>query len=96
MLIRGPTTRSVVDLDYAGQMTLEASEWLEAYASKLGVPAPSAEEKELILALAGVAAHASERTAAPISCWVAARAGVPLADATNAARQLANDLASGE
>ena len=50
---------------------------------------PSAEEIDAILALAGVAAHASERIAAPVACWMAAGADVSLADA----RRLADELA---
>jgi acyl-coenzyme A thioesterase PaaI-like protein len=40
-------------------------------------------------ALAGVAAHASERKAAPVACWLAARAGVEPAVARERAHQLA-------
>ena len=74
-------------------MTVEANEWLQRFAAKLGAEPPSSEEQELLLGLAGVAAHASERTAAPISCWLAARSGASLADATAAARELAEELA---
>ena len=66
-----------------------AQEWLSDYADRLGVPMPSAEEIDAILALAGVAAHASERIAAPVACWMAAGADVSLADA----RRLADELA---
>jgi sulfite reductase beta subunit-like hemoprotein len=66
-----------------------AQEWLSDYADKLGVPMPSAEEIDAILALAGVAAHASERIAAPVACWMAAGSDVSLADA----RRLADELA---
>jgi hypothetical protein len=55
---------------------MDARAWLAAYAVQLGVAAPSEEEVDRLLALAGVAAHSSERTAAPIACWLAARAGV--------------------
>ena len=60
-------------------MTVE--EWLAAYAAALGQPAPSEAEMASILRLASVAAHASERRAAPIACWIAAQAGVPLDEA---------------
>jgi hypothetical protein len=66
-----------------------AQEWLTQYADKLGVPMPSAEEIDAILALAGVAAHASERIAAPVACWLAAGASVSLEEA----RRLADELA---
>ena len=51
-------------------------EWLDAFASAAGVAVPAEGEIEALLELAGVAAHASERTAAPITCWIAANAGL--------------------
>jgi hypothetical protein len=68
-------------------MTAEA--WIAAYAAKLGIPAPSAEDVDTLLSLAGVAAHASERQAAPVSTWLAAQAGLRPADALAAAKDLA-------
>lgn len=68
-----------------------AQEWLTDYAAKLGVPMPSQEDVDAILALAGVAAHASERIAAPVACWMAARAGVSLDEARRLADELAPD-----
>jgi hypothetical protein len=68
---------------------LDARGWLEAYAEALGLEPPSAEDVETLLALAGVAAHASERQAAPVSCWLAAVAGVDPARALTVARELA-------
>lgn len=56
---------------------MTAGEWVEALAGELGVEPPTQAETEELLALASVAAHASERTAAPVSCWLAARAGLP-------------------
>jgi hypothetical protein len=44
---------------------MDARQWLAAYAERLGVAAPTDAELETLLALAGVAAHASERIAAP-------------------------------
>ena len=79
----------------SGAMAVEASEWLSRFAAKLDTASPSNSEVEALLRLAGVAAHASERTAAPISCWLAAKAGVEPADAERAARQLAHELATG-
>ena len=64
-------------------------EWIEAFAAKLGVQPPSTAEFDELLALAGVAAHASERIAAPVACWLAATAGV----APDAARAIAESLA---
>jgi hypothetical protein len=67
---------------------MNAREWIDAFAEKLGTPPPSPEEFAQLLDLAGVAAHTSERVAAPVSCWVAARAGVSPEEALAAAREL--------
>ncbi|MHB8378491.1 MAG: DUF6457 domain-containing protein [Acidimicrobiales bacterium] len=66
-------------------MTTSATEWLTAFAAELGLETPSDAECVDILALAGTAAHSSERTAAPIACWLAAKAGL----GTIEARELA-------
>jgi C4-dicarboxylate transporter len=63
-------------------------EWLAAFAAAAGVPAPAADEIEALLELAAVAAHASERTAAPVTCWIAAMAGLAPADALALAESL--------
>ncbi len=42
---------------------MNAEQWLTAYASKLGTVPPTDDELETLLALAGVAAHSSERKA---------------------------------
>jgi hypothetical protein len=55
---------------------MSAKEWLAGFAVLLGVGAPTAEEIRDLLALAGDAAHASERIAAPVACWLVARAGL--------------------
>jgi hypothetical protein len=70
---------------------MNAREWIDAYAERLGTSAPSAEDFSLILNLAGEAAHASERVAAPVACWVAARAGAGLDLALEAARDIGAD-----
>jgi hypothetical protein len=67
---------------------MNAKEWIAAYAEKLGVPPPSTQEFAQLLDLAGVAAHSSERVAAPVSCWVAAQAGVSPERALEVAREL--------
>ena len=51
-------------------------EWIDQFAAALGVDAPDDDTIEALLALAGDAAHASERTAAPIACWLVGQAGV--------------------
>jgi hypothetical protein len=67
---------------------MTAEEWIAAYAEALGRPAPTREEMDAVLALASTAAHASERRAAPIACWLAASAGIPLADAQALAERI--------
>jgi Domain of unknown function (DUF6457) len=67
---------------------MNARDWLAAYAEKLGTTPPSTEEFKTILDVAGEAAHASERVAAPAACWVAARAGVDLDEALRVAREV--------
>ena len=71
---------------------MTAEEWIAAYAARLGLAAPTPEEVDELLALAGVAAHASARQAAPISTWLAARAGLSPADALAAAKDLGAEI----
>ncbi|HEX4219591.1 MAG TPA: DUF6457 domain-containing protein [Acidimicrobiales bacterium] len=73
-------------------MTLTRAEWLSRFAAELGVPAPSDEEIESLLDLAGTAAHASERTSAPLTCWLVGRAGLEPAAARAVADRLAAQL----
>jgi hypothetical protein len=60
---------------------MTAEEWIAAYAAALGRPAPTPDEIDAVLALASTAAHASERRAAPVACWLAASAGTSLDEA---------------
>ncbi len=70
---------------------MNAPDWLAAYADKLGVPAPTKEELKAVLDLAGEAAHSSQRIAAPVACWLAAKAGVELPEAIALAREVDAD-----
>src|SRR5205823_9875788 len=67
---------------------MDAKGWISAYAERLGTDAPTRDDFEAILELAAEAAHSSERVAAPVACWVAAKPGVPLDDALEAARRI--------
>ena len=69
-------------------MGMDAPQWLSAFAEHIGTDPPSDAEIDTLLALAGVAAHASERTAAPITCWLTARAGITPERALELAREL--------
>lgn len=68
---------------------MNAKEWIAAYAEQLGTEPPTAEELKAILDLAAEAAHASERIAAPVACWLSARAGRSLEESMELARRTA-------
>jgi hypothetical protein len=65
-----------------------AEDWIAAFAARLGVPPPTDAEREALLRVASLAAHGSERRAAPIACWLAARAGATPEQAEDAARDV--------
>lgn len=65
-----------------------AEGWIAAYAERLGIDPPTADELKAILDLAAEAAHGSERIAAPVACWLTAQAGRPLAEALELAREV--------
>ncbi len=66
-------------------------EWIAAFAREAGVAPPSVLEIRELLDLAGTAAHASERTAAPLACWIAGRSGRSLEELRAAAERVAAD-----
>jgi len=66
-------------------------EWIEAFARELGVEPPTPEQAEKLLALAGTAAHSSERTAAPLACYVAGHAGASIEEILAAADRVRPD-----
>jgi hypothetical protein len=55
-------------------------EWLHVFAAQIGVDPPDDATIEQLLDIAGVAAHASERIAAPIACYLIGRAGADPAE----------------
>jgi hypothetical protein len=67
---------------------LTAEEWIEKFAKELDTEAPSEDEFSEILELAAEAAHSSERTAAPVACWLAGRSGRSLAEMLGAAQRV--------
>lgn len=69
-------------------MATTGTEWIAAFADRLGVDAPDEATVEVLLELAGVAAHASERIAAPITCWLVGRAAIDPGEALEAARSI--------
>jgi hypothetical protein len=70
---------------------MTATEWIQAFCEEIEMPAPGEDEIEAILRLAAIAAHSSERIAAPIACWIAGASGKPVAEL----RQTAEALAGG-
>lgn len=77
-------------------MAQTAHEWLTSFAAEAGIDPPTPEELEALLDLAGVAAHSSERIAGPITCWLAARAGLDPAAALAAGKRLAAKTAAND
>jgi hypothetical protein len=67
---------------------MNAKEWIAAFAQQLGTEPPTTQEFKVLLDLAGEAAHSSERVAAPVACWVAAKAGADPQAALETARQI--------
>ena len=63
-------------------------DWIEAFAARLGLDPPDEATVDALLDVAAGAAHASERTAAPVACWLLGRAGVTPSDALGLAREV--------
>lgn len=70
---------------------MKAEEWLAAFAAELGAEPPSEQEVGELLELAATAAHASERIAAPIACFMGGRDGRPVAELRAAADRVAEE-----
>jgi hypothetical protein len=64
---------------------VDARTWVARFATELGLDSPDDDTFEALLELAGVAAHASERVAAPIACYLIGLAGGDLTRARTAA-----------
>jgi hypothetical protein len=67
---------------------MSAEEWIERLARELGTSPPSEEELARVLELASVAAHSSERRAAPVACWLAGASDRPLSELIEVAKRL--------
>jgi hypothetical protein len=75
---------------------MNAREWIDAFAAELGTDPPNADEVKAILDLAAVAAHSSERIAAPVACWIGGRTGASLAELQAAAERIGGDSEAGD
>jgi hypothetical protein len=73
---------------------MTTDEWLERLGAALGLPVPTEAEAEQLLGVAGVAAHASERTAAPLSCWLIGRSGISIDEARRVIAELSQSAPS--
>ncbi len=70
---------------------MDAQEWISTFATRLGLePIPQA-DIDALLDLASVAAHTSERLAAPLTCYLVGRAGISPSEA----KAIADDIAAG-
>lgn len=70
---------------------MNAREWINDYAAQIGAEPPTNDEIKRILDLAAVAAHSSERIAAPIACWLGGKTGASLAELQAAAERVGGD-----
>jgi hypothetical protein len=68
-----------------------AEDWIAEFAGLVGVDPPERAQTGALLKLAATAAHGSERTAAPIACWIAGLAGRPLAELNELAERVGRD-----
>ena len=70
---------------------MKAEEWVAAFADEIGVAAPTRDQMDEILRLAAIAAHASERIAAPIACYLAGTSGRSLDESLDAAERIGGE-----
>jgi hypothetical protein len=73
----------------ADQPETSAQEFIAAFAAEVGVDRPDDATFDAVLRLAATAAHASERTAAPVACYLAGVTGRPLRELDQIAQQIA-------
>ena len=67
---------------------MRRDEWIEGFAAAIDMDAPDATTVDELLELAAVAAHSSERTAAPIACYLAGLSGRPIAELKDVADEI--------
>ncbi|MDX6583569.1 MAG: hypothetical protein QOI10_2753 [Solirubrobacterales bacterium] len=75
---------------------MNAREWIDAFAAELGADPPTDAELKQVLDLAAVAAHASERIAAPVACWLGGSVGASLDELQAAAERVGGSSAAGD
>jgi hypothetical protein len=75
---------------------MNAREWIDAFAAEVGAAPPTNDEVRAILDLAGVAAHSSERIAAPVACWIGGATGATLEELAAAANRIGGSSEAGD
>ena len=75
---------------------MNAKEWLDAFAAEIGADPPTNDEMKKLLDLAAVAAHSSERIAAPIACWIGGTTGATIEELQAAAERIGGDSAASD
>ena len=70
---------------------MDAQQWVSTFAQRAGVDPLDAADIEALLDIASVAAHGSERMAAPLTCFLIGRSGLSIAEA----RRIADEIAAG-
>jgi hypothetical protein len=71
-----------------------AEEWIRTFAERIGADPPDQQQMDEILRLASVAAHASERKAAPIACYLAGATATPLSQLIETAKGVNDETGS--
>jgi hypothetical protein len=67
---------------------MTAQEWIERFAAEIGTDPPTDDAFSAILDLAAVAAHDSERVAAPVACWIGGASGRSLDELQEIAKRI--------
>lgn len=75
---------------------MNAREWIDAFAGEIGAEPPTSDEMKKLLDLAAVAAHSSERIAAPIACWLGGTTGATIEELQAAAARVGGDSAASD
>jgi hypothetical protein len=75
---------------------MNAREWIDAFAAEVGTDPPTNDEIKNLLDLAAVAAHSSERIAAPIACWIGGRTGATIEELQAAAERISGESAASD
>jgi hypothetical protein len=89
-VMSGGTRRKLRSEPDATVRPMTGREFADEVARSLGVEPLSDADAEMLLATAGVAAHASERLAAPLTTYLAGLSGRPLDEVRAAVRAIAD------